>query len=416
MMDMHSRNQYLRQLRIEYLRTKSKKDRGRLLDEAQKRTGLNRKYLIRKLRVISNLDKKKAKVSRRKQVYDGYVRAALVRCWEVFDHPCGQRLKPLLSEEVHRLRELGELICSDEVAQKLKRISARTIDEKLRHQKELEGLKRKYHHKNHPLLYQKIPVKLSWEHDRTKLGNVQIDLVEHCGQSVRGEYIHTLSSTDVSSGWWEGEAVMGRSQEVVFKSLKKVRDRFPFSLKQIHSDNGTEFINWHLFRYTNKEKLRFSRSRPNKKNDNCFVEQKNWTHVKKFVGYFRYDTREELEILNDLYRSELRLYKNFFQPVIKLISKERIGGRIHRKYDNPRTPYGRVMETDEVEERTKQKLMKVYMSVNPAQLKRAIDDKLNKLYMIYKHKNKTQSVEVKKKLKPNTVTFLIADQQPISVT
>jgi len=248
------------------------------------------------------------------------------------------------------------------------------------------------------------------------LGNVQIDLVEHCGQSVRGEYIHTLSSTDVSSGWWEGEAVMGRSQEVVFKSLKKVRDRFPFSLKQIHSDNGTEFINWHLFRYTNKEKLRFSRSRPNKKNDNCFVEQKNWTHVKKFVGYFRYDTKEELVILNDLYRSELRLYKNFFQPVIKLISKERIGGRIHRKYDNPRTPYGRVMESDEVEERTKQKLMKVYMSVNPAQLKRAIDDKLNKLYTIYKHKNKTQSVEVKKKLKPNTVTFLIADQQHISVT
>jgi len=415
-MDMHSRNQYLKQLRIEYLRTKSKKGKGRLLNESEKRTGLNRKYLIRKLRVLSNLDKKKAKVRRRKQLYDGYVKAALVRCWEIFDRPCGQRLKPLLSEEVHRLRELGELICSDEVADKLKRISARTIDEKLRHQKEVEGLKRKYHLKTHPLLYQKIPIKLSYEQDRTQLGNVQIDLVEHCGQSARGEYINTLSTTDITSGWWEGEAVMGRSQEAVFKGLKRVRSRFPFVFKEIHSDNGTEFINWHLFRYTNKEKLGFSRSRPNKKNDNCFVEQKNWTHVKKFVGYLRYDIEEELGMLNELYRSELRVYKNFFQPVIKLISKERLGGRIHRKYGYPQTPYRRIIESDEVEERIKQKLMKVYISLNPAQLKRSIDEKLNRLYMIYKHKNKTQDIDLRKKLKPNTVTFSIADQDPISVT
>ena len=284
-----------------------------------------------------------------------------------------------LSEEVKRLRELGELICSDEVADKLKIISSRTIDEKLRHQKEVEGLKRKYHHNKHPLLYQKIPVKLSHEYDRTQLGNVQIDLVEHCGQSVRGEYIHTLSSTDVSTGWWEGEAVMGRSQEAVFNGLKRVRNRFPFSLKEIHSDNGTEFINWHLFRYTAKENLGFSRSRPNKKNDNCFVEQKNWTHVKKFVGYFRYDTEKELGILNDLYRNELRLYKNFFQPVIKLVSKERKGGRISRKYDYPQTPYRRVIDSSESEGKLKQELKKVYISLNPAQLRRSIDEKLNKL-------------------------------------
>lgn len=415
-MDMHSRNQYLKQLRIEYLRTKSKREKGKLLDEAQKRTGLDRKYLIKKLRVLSNLDKKKAKVRRRKQVYDGYVKAALVRCWEIFDCPCGQRLKPLLSEEVKRLRELGELICSDEVAQKLKMISARTIDEKLRYQNEVEGLKRKYHLKTHPLLYQKIPVKLSYEQDRTKLGNVRIDLVEHCGQSARGEYINTLSTTDITSGWWEGEAVMGRSQEAVFRGLKRVRSRFPFVFKEVHSDNGTEFINWHLFRYTNKEKLGFSRSRPNKKNDNCFVEQKNWTHVKKFVGYLRYDTEVELQMLNDLYRNELRLYKNFFQSVIKLIFKERMGGKVHRKYDYPQTPYRRIIESDQIGEMPKQRLMKHYVSLNPAQLKRAIDEKLNKLYMAYKHKNKTQNIDLKKKLKPNRVTFLIADQDPISVT
>jgi len=413
---MHSRNQYLKQLRIEYLRTESKKEKGKLLDEAQKRTGLRRKYLIRKLRVLSNLDKKKAKGRRRKQVYDGYVKVVLVKCWEIFDYPCGQRLKPLLSQEVKRLRELGELTCSDEVADKLKRISARTIDEKLRHQKEVEGLKRKYRRKSHPLLYQKIPIKLSNEQDRTQLGNIQIDLVEHCGQSARGEYINTLSTTDISSGWWEGEAVMGRSQEAVFDGLKRVRNRFPFSLKEIHSDNGTEFINWHLFRYTAKENLGFSRSRPNKKNDNCFVEQKNWTHVKKFVGYFRYDTTKELGILNDIYRNELRLYKNFFQPVIKLILKERRGGRVHRRYDDPKTPYQRVMESKEVEDRVKKELSKIYLALNPAQLKRTIDVKLNNLYKIYQIKNKSQEMTIRKRLKPNTVTYLFTEPNYISVT
>ena len=416
MMDMHSRNQYLKQLRIEYLRTESKKEKGKLLDEAQKRTGLRRKYLIRKLRVLSNLDKKKVKGRRRKQVYDGYVKVVLVKCWEIFDYPCGQRLKPLLSQEVKRLRELGELTCSDEVADKLKRISARTIDEKLRHQKEVEGLKRKYHRKSHPLLYQKIPIKLSNEQDRTQLGNIQIDLVEHCGQSARGEYMNTLSTTDISSGWWEGEAVMGRSQEVVFNGLKQVRNRFPFAFREIHSDNGTEFINWHLLRYTNKEKLGFSRSRPNKKNDNCFVEQKNWTHVKKFVGYFRYDTTKELGILNDIYRNELRVYKNFFQPVIKLILKERRGGRVHRRYDDPKTPYQRVMESKEVEDRVKKELSKIYLALNPAQLKRTIDVKLNNLYKIYQIKNKSQEMTIRKRLKPNTVTYLFTEPNYISVT
>jgi hypothetical protein len=415
-MDMHSRNQYLKKLRLEYLRTKSKKDKGKLLDEAGKRTGMNRKYLIRKLMSHSNLDKVKAKHRRRKEFYDGYVRAALVRCWEIFDYPCGQRLKPILREEVKRLRQLGELRCNDEVGEKLEAISPRTIDEKLRHQKEVEGLRRKYHRKKHPLLYQKIPIKLSAEQDRTRLGNIQMDLVEHCGQSARGEYINTLSTTDINSGWWEGEAVMGRSQEAVFAGIKQVKNRFPFAFKEIHSDNGTEFINWHLLKYTNKEGLGFSRSRPNKKNDNCFVEQKNWTHVKKFVGYFRYETTKELEILNDLYRSDLRVYKNFFQPVIKLVSKERRGGRAHRKYDDPKTPYQRIMESSGVEVGVKKDLTKIYQALNPAKLKKQIDEKINKLYKIYQKKNRSNEIQEKKKLKPNLVTYLIAQPSTCSVT
>lgn len=397
---MQSKNQYLRVLRGEYLKTKSKKDKGKLLDEAEKRTGLNRKYLVRKLRPKSNLDKTLGMRKKRKPTYCGYVRAALVKCWKIFDHPCGQRLKSSLEIEVDRLRKFGELSCSDEVAGKLKAIGSSTIDTLLVHQKEAEHLKRKYKQKTNPLLYHKIPVKLANEWAINELGNVQIDLVEHCGRKAQGDFLNSLSNTDIATGWWEGEAVMGRGQLRVGKGLCLARSRFPLSWQEIHSDNGTEFINAHLFRYTQKEKLGFSRSRPNKKNDNCFVEQKNWTHVKKFVGYLRYDTPKEQEIINDLYRNELRLYKNFFQPVMKLISKERAGGKIKRKYDKPKTPYQRVQESIKIAKEEKQKLQKIYELSNPAELKRIIEAKLKKLYHVYQEKKKSQKIKPQKKQKP----------------
>ncbi len=209
-MDMCSRNQYLQELRDEYLKIKSKKERGLLLDEAEKRTELERKYLVKKLKPLSNLDKSKQDRKKRKVIYDGYVKLSLIKCWEIFDYPCGQRLKPLIEIETDRLRRLKELKCSDTAAERLKTISSSTIDRKLKHQRELERVKRKYCKKRNPLLYQKIPVKLSDEWDRNQLGNVQIDLVEHCGQSARGEYICTLSNTDIATQWWEGEAIMGR--------------------------------------------------------------------------------------------------------------------------------------------------------------------------------------------------------------
>jgi len=412
MMNMQSRNQYLLELRTEYLRAKSKKIRGELLNEAEKRTKLARKHLIVKLRPKSNLDKDESQRKKRKQHYDNSIKPALVRMWQIFDHPCGQRLETSLRDETDRLRLQNELICSDAVASKLKQMSSATIDRKLKHQKEIERTRKKYQHKIHPLLYQKIPVKVFGEQDRRESGNIQIDLVEHCGASAAGEFVNTLSSTDIDTGWWEGEAIMGRSQERTFWGIQEARSRYPLSWQEIHSDNGSEFINAHLFRYTEKEGLDFSRSRPYKKNDNCLVEQKNWTHVKKFVGYLRYDTDKELNVLSNLYRNELRLYKNFFQPVIKLVSKERIGGRIHRRYDRAKTPHRRVMESKEVSENKKQELKKIYLSLNPAQLKRMIDAKLDELYGAYQEKNKTLKVDINKKI---SVRFFNADQNLVSV-
>lgn len=412
-MNMQSRNQYLKDL-IEKrgYPLKSKRGKSQLLNEYCQTTGQNRNYVIRKIRtgayLKSNLGKRK-----RKEYYDGYTRDALVRIWRIFDYPCGQRLEPLLKAGwAEKLVKLKEIDCSCEVLQKLRKISSKTIDRKLRHQKEIERIGRKYQQKVHPLLYQKIPIKLSDEWDRSQLGNIQIDSIEHCGQSARGEYINTISNTDIATGWWEGEAIMSRGQIPTQEGLDRARKRFPFNWKEIHSDNGTEYINAHLFRYTEKEGLGFSRSRPNKKNDNCFVEQKNWTHVKKYVGYLRYDTLKELETLNDLYRNELRLYKNFFQPVIKLISKERIGGKIHRRYDIPKTPYQRVIESKDVSEEKKQELKNIYQSLNPAELKRTIDRKLDLLYRVYQEKHKSQKVEPQKKIKPNSLTFSTRQPDP----
>lgn len=408
MMDMQSRNQYLDTLRNDYWRA-NKKGKGQLLDEAGKRTALARKYLIKKLKPTANLALKKEK-RKRKELYDGYVKAALVEIWRIFDYACGQRLASLLndgegSSQVDRLRYFDELMISDEVARKLKRISSATIDRKLARQKEIERVKRKYHPKNNPLLYKLIPVKADgW--DTVKPGEEQIDLVEHCGNSSSGEFICSLSTTDIASGWWEGQAQIGRSQKSTFQSLRQVKTRMPLVWREIHPDNDTTFINYHLYHYAVDEKLGFSRSRPYKKNDNCFVEQKNSTHVRQIFGHLRYDTWQELEIINDLYGHELRLYKNFFQPVMRLREKIRIKGAIKRKYDKSKTPYQRLMASDQIDEKMKEKLKSLYVSLNPAGLKRKIDGKLEKLYQIYQEKNKSSKVEISKKLQPTTVTFL----------
>lgn len=327
-MDMHSKNQYLKELQQKYLMSRSRKERSSILDEYCRNTHQNRKYIISKIN--SSFSSKPKKAKKRKQIYDGYVKAALAETWEIFDYPCGQRLAPLLKTEVSRLRQLEEIFISTEVAEKLARISPATIDRKLKHQREVLHLNRKRGGpKPASLLYKRIPIRLTnW--DTSKVGFLEIDLVIHCGSSTLDLYICSLNTVEISSGWWEAEAIMGKGQDPTFEALKKIRKRTPFSWKGVDSDNGPEFINYHLINYCEKENLEFTRSRPNKKNDNAYIEEKNWTHVRKVFGYFRYNTNEELILMNSLYEKELRLYKNFFSPVMKLIKKERIAGKVKR--------------------------------------------------------------------------------------
>lgn len=400
-MSLEARMEYQKVLRERYWKARSRREKSQILDEYCSNTGRSRKYAIRKLRSDPQGSKKGRK---RRLTYDGEVIAALAKLWEIFDYPCGQRFKPLLEAEVERLRGFGELEISDEVAEKLKQISPATIDRRLKPYREVlcyQGRRRRAR----GLLRHRIPVKLT-EWDTSKQGYVEVDLVMHCGSSTRGEYLNTLSVVEISSGWWEGEAIKGKSQRATSEALKQIRERTPFRWRGIDSDNGPEFINDILYRYCCREGLDFTRSRPYHKNDNAYIEEKNYTHVRKVLGYLRYDTLGELVIMNELYRGALRLYKNFFQPVMKLAYKERIGGHVRRKYDAPKTPYQRLLESKELKVEDKQRLRELYESLNPAKLKREIEAKVEELMKAYERKKGIQQAEPNKKQRPRVTCLM----------
>ena len=209
---------------------------------------------------------------------------------------------------------------------------------------------------------------------------------------------------------------MGRGQRPVFEALQRIRERTPFRWLGIDSDNDSAFLNDHLLRYSQQHGLAFTRSQPTRKNDNAYIEQKNYTHVRRPLGYLRYDTEQELQIINDLYRKQLRLFKNFFQPVMKLKRKERIDGRLRRVYEQAKTPYQRLLESGQLSTAQEDALKRLYARLDPVQIKKEMDDKLDALYTAYRNKNKrTITVNPYKKQVP-PVTFFMIQQEPVSVT
>ena len=365
---MNARKQYIEGLGKEYQRS-DERGRSGLLDEAEKRTGLNRKYLIRILNHPPAPGPPKRR--HRRAQYGAAVVTTLVEIWDIFEQPCGQRMVAVLHSELERLRKLGEVRCSETVALQLQNISASTIDRLLRREKRVRHLRRNRNPNVQRLIYQKVPVKVAADWDTRELGNVQVDFVAHCGRSTGGAYIHTISAVDIASNWWEGHAIRVRSQQAAKEGLSLMRPRFPFPIRELHPDNDSALVNDLLWDWCQECQIRLSRSRPYKKNDNAWVEQKNWTHVRKVVGYRRFDTTGELRILNEIY-DVLRLYKNFCLPTIRLKEKERIEGKIRRRYEPPCTPYQRVLESGQVDRETQRKLEAIYEKLNPGELQRRL--------------------------------------------
>lgn len=385
-MDMAARSQYLQSVQGEYLRS-SKRRRGELLDEAERRTGLHRKYLTRRLSPTTHWVRHPIVRGRRARVYGADLLAPLVQCWEIFSQPCGARLAPILVEEVARLRSFRELWLTDEQASQLVHMSGRTIDRLLTHEKEVRHQREARGERPNPLLYQLVRTKLADEFDRTTPGQVQLDAVEHCGASTRGTYATTVSAVDVASYWRTLTALMGKGRRATVAAVDGNRHRMPFPWTEAHPDNGTSFLNYHLWAYAEQTGLDLSRSRPYQKNDNCWVEQTNGNAVRQYVGHVRYDTEPEVHLLNTLY-ADLERYLNFFQPVMRLDSKTRTKGHVARRYHPATTPYQWLLACSTVPDSTKERLRAEYTPLNPAELRRRIDATLSKISRTYAAKHR----------------------------
>ena len=327
-------------------------------------------------------------------IYNEKVLAALRQIWEILNFLSGKRLAPYLKEIVPILEKNQELVIDKETREKLLRMSAATIDRILKVERRKWKGKGKCRTKPGTLLKSQIPVRTFAQWNENKPGFVEMDLVSHDGGDGSGIYAQTLDVVDVCTGWTETIAVANKSQIRVFEGIVEIRNRLPFPLLGIDCDSGGEFINHHLYRYCCKEQLTFTRSRAYKKNDGCYVEQKNWSIVRKTVGYWRYETPEEVELLNQIYQ-RLRLFSNFFQPQMKCYEKTRIGSKLKKRYDTAKTPYRRVLENSAVSTAAKVKLRAQYSYLNPVQLKREITKYENQLFDAVSRKAKLKKTDKK---------------------
>lgn len=376
-MSSRSKRELLESVRARYLKAK-KAEKRRMLDEFTAATGYHRKYALRLLK--HGYPRRKGKPKGRQAIYRGEVLSALEQIWEVYGRICSKRLQPYLPEGLKVLERCGEIQLSAETKRLLLTISSATMDRCLQpvRIKSSRGLSTT---KPGTLLKKNIPIRTFTEWSEDRPGFLEIDLVAHCGESVEGQFLNTLTCTDLCTGWTEPIALRKRSQETVCSSLHAVRQDLPFDLLGIDSDNGTEFINDLLYRYCLDEHITFTRSRPYKKNDQAHVEQKNWSIVRHTIGYDRLETDAEYKLLGSIYQ-DLRLYVNCFQPVLKLIGKERFANKLIRRYDTARTPYQRVLERNEISLERKAHLLNVYLRLNPVQLRRQIDEKVAQLWKI----------------------------------
>lgn len=301
----------------------------------------------------------------------------IIPIWELLDYPCGSRLQPELINMASAMERANEIKINDEIRNQLKLISGKTLDRRLKKEIEIRRLNRSRGMTRHgTLLKSAIPIRLT-EWNRQELGFAETDTVAHNGGDPSGEFIYSLDLVEIYSGWSEQYAVLGKGERGIIMAIEDIKNGLPFKLTGLDSDGGSEFINWHLVRYCRKNELYFTRSRPYMKNDNAYVEQKNNTHIRKLLGYERFDNLEQRELMNDLYRNEWRLFTNFFRPVMKIERKEKVNNSLcHKIYDKAKTPYQRIMESGQISEEQKTKLEELYLSLNPVQLKKNIDEKV----------------------------------------
>lgn len=375
-MSGEGKREYVERLRHRYLQA-GRLEKTKILDEFVAVTGLHRKSAVRALRQGYQRGRERRG---RKRKYTGAVVSALVDVWRVCGCICGKRLQPFLPEMVAVLERHGELVLDEETRRLLLEMSAATIDRKLRpyRQQQGRGLSTT---KPGTLLKQSIAVRTFADWDEVQPGFVEMDLVAHCGETTEGPYLNTLTATDIATGWTECFLLRHRSQLAVAAAMDLLRQRLPFPLLGIDSDNDSVFINGTLKRYCEVNHITFTRSRPWKKNDQAWVEQKNGAVVRGNIGYRRYTSTAAAQLLEAIH-ADLHAYVNFFQPVRKLVEKTRNGAKLYKRYDEAQTPHQRARAAATVNALSKLRMHDQYRQLNPAQLRRQLDENLRRLWLL----------------------------------
>lgn len=353
-----------------------RKGKHRILDEFCETTGMHRKAAIRLL------NRKNAPPPGRRgrpRRYGPEVLEALVKVWEVGDRMCSKLLVAVMPDLVDALERHGELRLDANLRTQLEAISAASIDRLLRRHRRGLGLQPRRPSSPAGSLKSEIPVRTWSEWKGVEVGSLQADLVLHCGESTEGFYLTTLCAVDVATGWTELQPVWGHGKQRVGTAVHHVRERLPFPLKSLHTDNGVEFINHILFTWCRQEGIHFTRGRSYRKNDQAYVEQRNWLTVRRLVGYDRFASKRAYTLLGQLYPL-LSLQLNFFRPIRKVVAKERVGSRVTKRYDEPRTAYQRLLESTALSERSRAEVDATLLRINPAALQRRIDTLLRQLW------------------------------------
>jgi hypothetical protein len=368
-----------------YLRYKkaSRREKTKILDEYCATCGCHRKHAIRVLRRFKRFTKPKAKKRGKPTVYHKEdLLKPLKEIWLAANLPCSKRLAAILPLWLPGyIRQFGQL--SEKVCKALLAISPATIDRMLCHTRIHYRKRGRSTTKPGTLLRKQIPIQTN-QWDESRPGFLEADTVAHCGESMMGMFAFTLDCVDIATGWTEQRAVWGKGERGVLDQIKDIETTIPFPLLGFDCDNGGEFLNYHLFRHftERKQAVKFTRSRAYHCQDNAHVEQKNWTHVRQWIGYDRLDNPQVVPLLNDLYRKEWRLFHNFFLPSVKLIDKERIGSKTLKRYDPPKTPYQRIMKSDYIPDSVKKNLSKQLENINPFLLRKNMETKLKRIFSL----------------------------------
>lgn len=374
MMSPQARWEYMKTVYERYYRAEGRADKGLILDEFCKTYRCHRKHALRLLNSPPPEDERPPRSPRGSEYDKGRIPAILEDVWKASGYLCGSRLKAALPTWLPAVRNRYQTTKREE--QLLLAMSSATIDRKLKTKK--NNIRKSIYGTTRPgaLLKHHIPIKTDcW--DVKKPGFCEVDLVAHCGDNAEGHFANTLDMTDIHTAWVERRCVLGKGQEAVQQAIDDIRWCLPFELLGIDSDNGSEFINNYLFGYCQTPpELQFTRGRPYKKDDNAHIEQKNWTHVRKLLGYGRFESRAAVAAINDLYRTELRWFQNLFQPSVRLVKKVRVGSKYRRKYDEPQTPLDRVIASGAGKPEAVARLKALREKLDPFSLSGMVERKL----------------------------------------